>query len=163
MAAKAAELLVRIITETSKAKADIDETAGAFGKLGSSFSAAFNPAVVASGLAVIGAGMFKATMMASDLNETVSASGVIFGDASQAIQDFAADSARTLGMSRTEAIGAANTFGALGKSAGLAGQDLTGFSTDMVQLATDLASMKNTSPEEAILALAQPERGNGAH
>jgi hypothetical protein len=159
MLGKAAELLVRIKTDTSQAKTDIDQTAGAFGKLGSSFATVFSPAAILAGGAAIGAGLVKVTMMASDLNETISASEVIFGDAAGAIKDFAADSARTLGMTKTEAIGAANTFATFGKSAGLAGTDLAGFSTDMVSLATDLASFKNTSPEQAIEALGAALRG----
>lgn len=159
MLGKAAELIVRIKTDTSQAKTDIDQTAGAFSKMGSTLASAFNPAVVAAGVVAVGAGLVKATMMASDLNETISASEVIFGNASQAVQDFAADSAQTLGMTKSEAIGAANTFATFGKSAGLAGQDLVGFSTDMVSLATDMASFKNTSPEEAIDALGAALRG----
>lgn len=157
--AKAAELLVRIKTDVSQAKSDIDETAGAFGKLGGSLSKAFSPVVMAAGVAAIGAGLVKATMLASDLNETVSASEVIFGSASGAIQDFAKDSARTLGMTKNSAIAAANTFATFGKSAGLAGNELVGFSTDMVGLATDLASFKNTSPEQAIEAIGSALRG----
>jgi hypothetical protein len=53
----------------------------------------------------------------------------------------------------------AATFAIFGQAAGLAGQDLVGFSTDLVQLASDLASFNNTSPEEAIQAIGAALRG----
>ena len=96
---------------------------------------------------------------ASDLNETLDKSRIIFGQASTAIENFASNSAKQFGMSRKEAIDAAASFGVFGKSAGKTGQDLASFSTDLVGLSADLASFNNTSPEEAALALGAALRG----
>lgn len=156
---KAAELIVRIKTDTKGARADIDDTASTFGRMGDTLKTVFAPAAIAGGIALAAGGLVKVTMAASDLNETVNASEAIFGDASKAVQIFAQSAARNLGMSKREAIDAANTFATFGKSAGLAGDDLVGFSTQMVTLAADLASFKNTSPEEAILAIGAAMRG----
>ncbi|NBW11537.1 MAG: hypothetical protein EBR82_26255 [Caulobacteraceae bacterium] len=96
---------------------------------------------------------------ASDLNETLDKSRIIFGQASTAVENFASNSAKQFGMSRKEAIDAAASFGVFGKSAGKTGQDLASFSTDLVGLSADLASFNNTSPEEAALALGAALRG----
>lgn len=96
---------------------------------------------------------------ASDLNETISKTNVLFGDASEAIIEFAQTSASSLGQSTQQALDAAATFATFGKSAGLAGQDLVDFSKDFVVLASDLASFNNTSPEEAIQAIGAALRG----
>jgi hypothetical protein len=96
---------------------------------------------------------------ASDLNETLSKSQQIFGDASKAVEEFASNSAKQFGMSKQTAIDAAASFGVFGKSAGLTGEDLSTFSTDLVSLSADLASFGNTTPEEAALALGAALRG----
>jgi hypothetical protein len=96
---------------------------------------------------------------ARDLGETQSAVNVIFGKSSKAVLEFGATADRAFGQSQNQALNAANTFATFGKSAGLSGQALVGFSTKMVGLAGDLASFKNTSPEEAIMAIGAALRG----
>ena len=54
---------------------------------------------------------------------------------------------------------AAGAFGTFGKAAGLAGEDLSTFTTDFVTLSTDLASFNNTTPEEAVQAIGAALRG----
>jgi hypothetical protein len=110
-------------------------------------------------LTTLGAAAFKASKMASDLNEETSKANQIFGDASQSIVDFSNTASTKLGQSKTEALKAAGTFGVLGKAAGLTGTDLTEMSIKFSQLASDLASFNNTSPEDAVLALGAGLRG----
>ena len=112
----------------------------------------------ALGVAVVG-GLRQSINAARDLGETQSAVKAIFGESATAVEAFATKAAKSLGQSRTEALNAANTFATFGKSAGLAGDNLVTFSTDMVTLASDLASFKNTSPEEAINAIGGALRG----
>lgn len=114
----------------------------------------------------LGAGLAIATPLiknsvaaASDLNESTSKMGVIFGDAKADIVAFGKDSAGALGMSKQAAYDAASTFGVMGKAAGLTGRDLAAFSTKMVGLSSDLASFYNSSPEEAIDAIGAAMRG----
>jgi hypothetical protein len=96
---------------------------------------------------------------AADLGETVSKVGVLFGDASGDIEKFAESAAKSFGQSKKQAMDAAATFATFGKAAGLQGKDLSRFSTDLVGLASDLASFNNTSPEEAIEAIGAALRG----
>jgi len=96
---------------------------------------------------------------ASDFQEATSKVNVVFGRASKSVKDFADGAARNLGQSKQAVLDAAGTFGTFGKAAGLAGEDLSGFTTDFVTLSTDLASFNNTSPEEAVMAIGAALRG----
>jgi hypothetical protein len=96
---------------------------------------------------------------ASDFQEATSKVNVVFGSASKAVKDFADTAARSIGQSKTSVLNAAGVFGTFGKAAGLAGEDLSTFTTDFVTLASDLASFNNTSPEDAIQAIGAALRG----
>lgn len=115
------------------------------------------PAALAFGAIVTGG--FKASQAASDFNETVSKSGIIFGEASIEIKNFANTAASSLGLSKQAALDAAATMGIFGKSAGLAGADLSNFSIEMVKLSGDLASFHNANPADVALALGAALRG----
>lgn len=96
---------------------------------------------------------------ASDLAETQSKVAVIFGKSSREVEAFASQAAAALGQSKQAALDGAATFALYGKAAGKSGQELVTFSTDMVKLASDMASFSNTSPEEAIGAIGAALRG----
>lgn len=105
------------------------------------------------------AAVAPAISAAADLAEEISKSEILFGDASKAVEEFAAKAAKSLGQSKKDALEAAGTFAIFGKSAGLSGGDLVNFSTDFTTLASDLASFFNTSPEEAVQAIGAALRG----
>jgi hypothetical protein len=115
------------------------------------------PAALAFGAIVTGG--YKAAQAASDFNETVSKSGIIFGEASTEIKAFADTAASSLGLSKQAALDASTTMGIFGKSAGLAGEDLSNFSIEMVKLSGDLASFHNANPADVALALGAALRG----
>jgi archaellum component FlaC len=142
--------LDRAITEFKKL-----ETTGQ--KVGYGLKKAFLPA--AGALAGLAAAAVPAVSKASDLNENMSKTSVIFGDAADAVIKFSETTAKSLGQSQTQALEAAGTFGTFGKAAGLAGDDLSSFTTDFVTLASDLASFNNTEPQEAIDAIGAALRG----
>lgn len=97
--------------------------------------------------------------LASDLSETRSAIGEVFQDGASEVEAFAARANTALGQTQQQALDGARTFGIFGQAAGLSGSDLANFSTDLVTLASDLASFNNTSPEEAITAIGAALRG----
>jgi hypothetical protein len=130
---------------------------GSAKKMGFAIRKATAPAI--AGLAALGAGAFKAAQKASDLNEEISKSEVIFGDASKDIIRFSETAAKSMGQSQRAALEAAGKFGVLGKAAGLTGQNLAKFSTQFTGLASDLASFNNTSPEDAVQAIGAALRG----
>jgi phage-related protein len=90
---------------------------------------------------------------ASDLSESTSKVGVVFGQSSQKVLDFAANASTAFGQSRGQALEAAGTFGNLLRSIGLTEDASADMSTKMVGLASDLASFNNTDPAEALDAL----------
>lgn len=131
-----------------------DNATGTFNK----FHAAAGAAL--AGVALAAGGLAIASIKAgSDLAETQNFVQQVFGDSSKAINAFGDTAAEKLVMSKNNALDAAATFGIFGKSAGLSGGELTGFSTKLVGLAADLASIKNTTPEQAIEAVGAALRG----
>jgi hypothetical protein len=114
---------------------------------------------VTAAVGALGVAAFSAVQKASDLNEAVSKAGVIFGQSSKQVEEFARTANRSLGLANTTALNAASTFATFGKAAGLAGRDLVEFSTDFVTLASDLASFNNTSVDQAINAIGAALRG----
>ena len=115
------------------------------------------PAALAFGAIVTGG--YKAAQAASDFNETINKTNIIFGNATTEIKKFADTAASSLGLSKQAALDAAGTMGAFGKSAGLAGTDLSNFSIEMVKLSGDLASFHNANPADVALALGAALRG----
>ena len=107
-------------------------------------------AAVGAAAAVLGK---KFINMGSNLEESLSKVDVVFGDSAKAVKDFAASSAKSLGISEQAALEAAGTYGNLLRAFGLTQPMATEMSTSLVGLAADLASFNNTSVDDAILAL----------
>lgn len=134
---------------------------GAFSNFGRKVGTSLkNVATAAAGIGIaIGAASIKAISAASDLDEAVSATNQIFGDAADAVLKFANGAAEAFGQSKQEALDGALVFGTFGKAAGLAGDDLSDFTTGLLGLSSDLASFRNATPEEAIEAIGAALRG----
>jgi hypothetical protein len=127
--------------------------------MGGLFAGAFAAIAGANIIGAVTGFLGDAINAASDLAETQAKTGEIFGDSADDIIAYSKTAASSLGQSQQTVLDGASTFGIFGKSAGLAGDDLSEFSTGMVELATDLASFNNTSPEEAIQAIGAALRG----
>jgi hypothetical protein len=93
------------------------------------------------------------------VEDATGAAGVEFDKQLPTVVDFANRAATSFGLSKRAALEAQNTFGTLGKAAGLAGPDLSGFSQRLTGLAGDMASFKGTSTEQAIEAVGAALRG----
>ena len=96
---------------------------------------------------------------AADMGETLSKAGVLFGDAVGQVEAFAEGAAASLGQSKQEALDAAATFATFGKAAGLTGNELANFSTELTALASDIGSFNNANPAEVVDALGAALRG----
>lgn len=119
---------------------------------------------IGAGVAVVGAQVTEflggAINQAAEFNDTVGATGVIFGEeAIPAMEEWATKASQNFGASKREALGAANQIAVMGKTAGLAGGDLVGFSQELTQLGGDLASMFGGSTTDAINAVGAALRG----
>lgn len=96
---------------------------------------------------------------ASNMNETLSKTTVLFGKQSESVVKWADTTAASLGISSQSALDAAGTFAIFGKGAGLSGKSLEKFAEQNATLAGDMASFFNTSPEDAITAIGAAFRG----
>lgn len=90
---------------------------------------------------------------ASDLAETVSKVGVVFGDSADEVLAFGKTSAKALGMSENSALAAAGTYGNLFRAMGMAEDASADMSVGLVSLAGDLASFNNMDPTDVLDAL----------
>lgn len=155
------KLTVEILGDAKGALGAFGQVDGGLSNLGGQFVAFGKKAAVAfaglaAGAVVIGRDLVNS---ASDLAEQLSKTNVVFGDSADAVIDFSKKAADAFGQSQNQALEAAGTLGIFGKSAGLTGDDLSGFTTDLIGLASDMASFSNTTPQEAIDALGAALRG----
>lgn len=104
------------------------------------------------GAAVItfGKAVFEAS---SNLNEATSKVGVVFGENAGQIVTFADGAAKALGLSKTQALEAAGTFGNLFRAMGIGTDTAADMSTKLLTLSGDLASFNNANPDDVLVAL----------
>lgn len=93
-----------------------------------------------------------ATMVgsASDLNEQMSKTNVVFGVSARIVTDFARTTATSFGISRVAALEAAGNFGLLFDQIGATPEQSAKMSTSLVALAGDLASFYNIATNDAL-------------
>lgn len=84
-----------------------------------------------------------AIQAASDLQEVQNVVDVTFGDGARQIEAWAQKAGTQFGLTETQAKKFTSTLGAMMKSAGLAGPEIVGMSTDLAGLAADMASFYN--------------------
>jgi len=107
-----------------------------------------------AGVAVGAAAALKPMIdKAADVQESISKSRLMFGEASKAVEAFAETSLESFGVTRREALEATGTFGSLGKAMGMTEADSAEMATTLTGLAGDLSSLENVRVEEALTAL----------
>lgn len=110
--------------------------------------------IAGGALAAAGAGAaafgVKAFNAASDANEALNKTRVVFGDASKTIEDFADTAADSFGISEAAALEIGSTFGNLFTNMGIGEQAAADMSEKVLTLGSDLASFNNIVPEEAL-------------
>ena len=139
-----------------------DKSANKFGSVMAGIAQGVGQSIVgmavSAGAALLQFGM-DSVGAASDLNETLSKTDVLFGDVSDTIKEWSKTTATAFGQSQQQALDAATTFAVFGQAAGVTGDELVDFSTSLSELASDLASFGNTTPEQAIEAIGAALRG----
>ena len=102
----------------------------------------------------VGAAALKTTITAaSDLNEQVSKTKVVFGESGDAVVEWSQKLATSFGLAETEALTAASTFGSMFKQTGQNEKDAARLARSVTQLGADLASFNNTTVSDALDAL----------
>lgn len=116
---------------------------------------------VAGTLATVGVSQFldQSKQAASDLKETVSQSGVVFGESAGDIQAWSRTAATSLGLSRQQALAAATSYGDMFTQLGFTEKQSAATSREVVQLASDLGSFKNVEPTDVLDRISGALRG----
>lgn len=122
-------------------------------RLGAGLTRAFAAAGVTLGASFAIANARKLADSASDLNEEISKSRQVFGEASASVEEWSTTTASAMGIAQTEALAATGTFGNLFRVVDLAPAKSAAMSRSLVQLAADLASFNNADPTEVLTAL----------
>jgi len=102
--------------------------------------------------AAIGVGKFLASTIepASNLNETISKTNIVFGTSATKILKWGKTAAQSLGMSENSALAAAGTYGNLFRAMNIGEEASANMSQGLVNLAGDLASFNNMDPTEVL-------------
>ena len=149
MFGKLATLFVDVEARTKGLDAGLASTQGKLGGISTLATAAFLGVGAAAAY-----GAYKAVKASSDLYESLDKMGVVFGESSKDVTDFADHLARDFGYVKTTVLDAEARFAGLGKGIGnLEGKNLTAFTNQFTQLAADMKSLHNIDFEEAITAI----------
>lgn len=111
------------------------------------------------GTEMVGSFLKGAVTNASDLNETLSKSTVIFGDQMGAMDAWAGNASRTVGLSRSAALAAAAGFGDMFTQLGFTGDAAASMSREVVQAAADLGSFSNLDTADVTERISAAFRG----
>ena len=107
----------------------------------------------------LGVGLVKAASDASNLNETVNKSQVLFGAQAEAMKQWASGAAQSMGLSTQAALEAAAGFGDMFKQLGFSGEEAARMSQQVVQLSADLGSFNNVPTAEVTEMISASMRG----
>lgn len=159
--ANARRIVIEFLGKDKSLSSTANNIAGDTGKLQKRFSTVGLAAK--AGFAVAGAAAVKfggdAISEASDLNETLSKSQVIFGKQAPAMEKWASGAARSAGLSKQAALETASSFGDMFSQIGFAGGEAASMSKNVVQLAADLGSFNNLDTAEVTDMLSGAFRG----
>jgi predicted DNA-binding protein YlxM (UPF0122 family) len=142
-------LVLRIYADSSGVKKGVTQAQTQVGGLRA--SVVNNAALIqqAFAVAVVG-GIALSIKAASDLNEAMNKSTVVFGESSKVVSSFADTSAESFGIAKAEAFEAAASFGAMFDSAGLMESEAARMSVAMSKLAADMGSFNNVPVVEML-------------
>jgi hypothetical protein len=142
---------------TEQLEKQVDQAATSVAELGEGLRKASRTATIAGG--VIGAAMGIAVKAASDLQESQNVTNLVFEESAAEIVAFSQTARFSLGISERAAREATAQVGGLLKNMGLTMEQTTGYSKELVQIASDMGSAFNTEPADAIYAIGAALRG----
>lgn len=87
---------------------------------------------------------------ASNMNEQMAKTNVVFGKSTEIVQTFAEDA---LGLAKDQALEFASTFGALLRPMGVTASESAKLSVELTKLGVDLASFSNTPVADSLAAI----------
>ena len=133
-------------------KQGLDESRNKFQQMDEMFTSAGTKLTAGLTTPLVGLGLASVSA-ASDLNESMSAVGTVFGDSAKNIHGYAGEVSDILGLSRQDALNYSATLGAIFTAAGVNADSIDDMSNKTLEMGADFASFYNTSPEDAVHAL----------
>jgi len=147
------DIIAYINVDDSKALGDLrgfESTAlGRISTFGKNLTLALGTALV-GGTVIIGKFLLDAVGSASDLSETVSKTNIVFGENADQVLGWSESAAESFGLSQSAALSAAGTYGNLFRAMEIGESASADMSTNLVELAGDLASFNNMDPTEVL-------------
>ena len=147
-----ATLAVKVIADTQSyeksmegAKSKAASIGKAMVKTGAVMTAGLTLPIVAIGVAAVN--------MASDVEESVSKVNTLFGESADEVVSWSETTATAYGIAKADALDYAGELGNVLLAQGLSGDSAADLSVEMVELAADMASFNNASPEETFAAI----------
>lgn len=147
-----AKLVVKLVGDISDYEQAMKTAEGKAKAVGDKLKGVGTKMTAGLTLPLVGLGLV-AVNSASDLEESLSKVNVVFGDNADAIIEWSESSATSMGQSQSQALEAVGTYGNLLQAIGIIPDQAADMSKSFVELASDLASFNNASPEETLLAL----------
>lgn len=138
-----------------------DRSTSTFGKLGATFRTVAKAgalAAAAGGVVAVKFGI-DAIGAASDLNETLNKTSVVFGKNAAAVVEWSKSSATSLGLSQQAALAFTSQFGDMFIQLGATTGEAAKTSKGIVKLATDLGSFHNLETAEVLDKISGAMRG----
>ena len=151
-------VLVRARDMASDAFKRVEANAGGMAQGIAKHRRSIGLAMVAMGGAMTGFAL-ASVKAASTLEESMNAVNVVFSEGSKTIHEFGENSARAVGLSTAEFNQLATVTGALLQDVGLPMTEVAGMTNELAVRAADLASVFDTSVQDAMSAMNQALRG----
>lgn len=148
MAVTIAEMQARLSADTSRYDRSLQ---GSETRLEAFSRVARRSGLIIGGALVAGTGL--AIKSASDLNEQINKTNVVFRTSGREIVEWSKGLTESFGLSQRAALESAGTFGNMLVPMGIARDRAGEMSMQMVELAGDMASFNNASPEDTLTAL----------
>jgi hypothetical protein len=162
MAGTPARLKVDIVADSRKARDELD----GFSSKVAGFAAGVTASVTSFAIDKIAQGATAAANAIADgIQSAASLSAQLatlrqnYGDAATEIETWSEKAAKGLGLSELAAVQAANRFAVYARFLGITGKEAAKFSTELVQLASDLSAFTDIPVEDAINAIGSAFRG----
>ena len=142
-------------SDMDKSAKSVEGVGASSAKTAKSAGKSFAKWAAASGAVAAGTKVLKDSVKnAVDLGEQINKTATVFrGPGANAIKQWSKTTATGIGVSQAQALEAAGTFGNMLVPMGIARTQAAGMSKNMVNLAGDMASFNNASPEQTLDAL----------
>lgn len=156
------EAVLSLIGDATQLKKDIDAAKSEVGTkmqaIGSELSAAGRTMTTRVTLPILGiAG--ASVKMASDLEESMNAVNVVFGEAGDAIHEYGETAATSVGLSRSEFNQLSAEMGAMLNNVGIPLGEVAGETINLAERSADMASIFNTDVSQAFNAIQSAIKG----